>query len=184
MKKSLSLSGAAAALCLLLSGCSHNAPTVYTAMPNNVRIQLYQIDTLPSTPVHIGNNTVTPAQLQQGVLVDSRDIAMKAVTTEKKGATLLDDYTSSLGGNNVEIRNGPGNVLRADLYISRKQYPLDTLAYAFHASTTEISGDTLTYWRSMHAEHSITYIPGKTLMIGDTASPGNRTALIAFVTPI
>lgn len=174
----------ALALCTLLSGCSHTeATTTLTAIKHpDARIQIYNIDALPTAPVRLGNTTITRTQLQRGVLVDDPDAALKAVAG-KQQPTLIDDSISAWGGSITEKRSGTDNLLRADLYIYRLPTPQDTLAYSFHASTTEPSGDVATWSRSLHPELAIAYHPGKTLMIGDTVAPANKSAMIAFITP-
>ncbi|WP_436883093.1 hypothetical protein [Enterobacter asburiae] len=181
MKKTTTVG--ALSLCALLSGCSHPPITVQaTMLPSDARVQLWQIDNLPTTPVRIGDTTLTQAQLRQGVLIDNPDAALKALTGTHK-PRLLDDSRTEWGPTITEQRNGPDNLLRADLYIYRLPAPQDILAYSFHASTTEPSENIATRWRSLHPELAIAYHPGKTLMIGDTVAPANKSALIAFITP-
>ncbi|MCU6244005.1 hypothetical protein [Enterobacter asburiae] len=181
----------ALALCTLLAGCSHTeATTTLTAIKHpDARIRIYNIDALPTAPVSIGTTTITRAQLQRGVLVDDPDAALKAVTG-KQQPMLIDDSISAWGGSRLwllrcvtEKCSGTDNLLRADLYIYRLPAPQDTLAYSFHASTTEPSGDVATWSRSLHPELAIAYHPGKTLMIGDTVAPANKSAMITFITP-
>ena len=182
MKKHPLITTGALALCTLLSGCSHRTVTLQGSAPSEARVQLWQIDAVPSAPLHIGNATLTPAQLQQGVLVDNPDAFLKALAGAHK-ATLLDDSQTAWGRTVTEQRSGPGHLLREDLYISRQRTPQDTLTYSFHAATTEAPEDTVAFWRSLHPEHAIAYTPGKTLMVAGRAAPDNASAVVAFITP-
>ncbi|MGK2894515.1 hypothetical protein [Klebsiella michiganensis] len=182
MKKRTLITTGALALCTLLSGCSHRTVTLQGSTPSDARVQLWQIDAVPSAPVRIGNATLTPAQLQQGVLVDNPDAALKVLAGTHK-ATLLDDNMTGWGRTVTEQRSGPDNLLWEDLYISRQSSPQDTLTYSFHAGTTEAPEETVGFWRSLRPEHAIAYTPGKTLMVAGRTSPDNASAVVAFITP-